>query len=276
MLQQDGNIAGRLLNNLIEGLNKIQKNPRMIIVIPDRNILQSIVHEEFGVSRIIGRVVSHLIHEMEKVIDIKKEMMEKLKPGSLSPAEPKIIWLKMIDRFNDSKLMKNMEKFNAILEETLSNKRQHYIADVSKALIYKNFDRNRDLNAEGRINYWVELDSQIKRFDRQEISLKPNPVVSTAHAISKQKKKEKENNKRFKLPEPPKQKEQDIKQPTQSVQEQNITKSHTIQKDDYNQEGTKDNYYYDDYYTANHYDSNRNRENFNRRMDKFHYYNNYY
>ena len=61
-------------------------------------------------------------------------------------------------------------KFNFVLEEILADK-DGYILSVDH-LKESHFDRYGNLNADGKIHFWKELDFTVKKFDPGQISLK--------------------------------------------------------------------------------------------------------
>ena len=72
------------------------------------------------------------------------------------------------------------QKFNDILEETLVSRKNSFILDVKEAMKNTFFDQTGHLTGEGKIKFWLELDSLIQLFNKNEISLEPTPVVSKA------------------------------------------------------------------------------------------------
>ena len=199
---QNGNILARIINNLIEGFNSVQKMPRMIMVIPDGDIVHAIKHKEFGFSKIVGRSINYLSTQIERAIQAKKDSMMKLKPGAITVGEPKIMWVSMLNRYFNEEIAKEKDKFNAILEENISSRESTYIIKNFDGVSKNSFASNDQLTASGRMSYWMTIDSQIQEFDLQKISLKPRPVISEAE---EKKKKLKAENKEIKkkLPTPP-------------------------------------------------------------------------
>ena len=109
--------------------------------------------------------------------------MRARRPGSVTTLEPKIIWVKMIDRpgANASKHMKVLDKFNAVLEEALHKTKSMYIMSMDHKIIDKScFDLSSGLNSKGKCAFWGEFDCLLRKFDKQEISLRPQAVVTEA------------------------------------------------------------------------------------------------
>ena len=87
----------------------------------------------------------------------------------MSPGELKVIWAKMLDKPN----WFNRDLTWRIHINLLDDKRHHYILDVDifdPAL----FTLENQLNADGKIRMWSEINEQIKLFDQYKVSLKPD------------------------------------------------------------------------------------------------------
>ena len=165
------NVLTRMFNSLAEALNLNQganQLLRIILVIPDSDILKFVNHYTYGVSVITGRCLSWLINNFEREIEAKKEQLRKKKPGSVSQNEPKIIWVKMLDTPNTtySDLMACRKKFNSILEEILAQKKNHFIIDINDVMFHKShFRQTNILNARGKERFWDEINRQVEEFE---------------------------------------------------------------------------------------------------------------
>ena len=162
-------------------MNAYAQLPRIILVIMDWDIVRYLNYFDYGVSKDLGKLIKHLVREIEKLIQICREDLATKKKGSVISTEPKVIYVKMLQRPQPSQFMLVRNKFNAILEETLSRYHYCYIMDIDKALSTIAFGQGNQLTNDGAVAFWHELNQQIGAFDRQDISLKPSPVVSQAH-----------------------------------------------------------------------------------------------
>ena len=138
---------------------------------------------DFGISKILGMCLEWLVEEVEKAITIKKEDMRAVRQGAVTTLEPKVIWVKAIDRPGTGLKLEDIRevnrKFNAILEETLYKTRNMYFMGIERQTIDRScFDISGNLNNRGKINFWSEFDRQIKKFDKQELTLKPVPIIT--------------------------------------------------------------------------------------------------
>ena len=171
----------RMLNCFIEALNKYHVLPRFIIIIPDWDIVKFIDYSRYGISKMLGMCLEWLVGEFEKALSIKKEDMRQVRPGSVVSLEPKFIWVKMIERGGKSKnldrFMEVGEKYNAVLEQTLYKTRNMYVMGIERKSIDNScFELCSNLNSRGKACYWAEFDRIVRKFDKQEITLKPLPV----------------------------------------------------------------------------------------------------
>ena len=170
-------ILARLVNCVTKGLNDTNKLPRFMVIMPDGNIIEFL--NEFGDSMvlIVENALDWIIHHIEHAVTCKKEELFKRKPGAVaSTSEPKIVWVKMINRPTQNRLLNVRSKFNQLLENNVVDKPNHYIMDVNQAL-FKDpgnyFTHNNELNDVGKVRYWFEVDSQLEEFDLRQRSLHP-------------------------------------------------------------------------------------------------------
>ena len=188
----------RILNGLVDAINTHHILPRLIVFVPDWDLLKAIKYYDFGVSRIIGTCVEWLIREIDRITTTRKLDLSRKRAGSVVPSEPKIVWIAMIVRSAPSRILALRRKFNAILEETLSESRGMYFANIQKYVQHMHFDRNNFLNPQGLSAYWRAVDRILEDFDKHKKKLIPKPVLSD---FAKQDKSHKGN--RFALPRPP-------------------------------------------------------------------------
>ena len=130
----------------------------------------------------VKEILKLMITAMVRSVEAKKEALYRCKPGALVDAEPKFIWVKMMKRLHGyDKILALHNKFNAQLEQLLSERRHHYIIDmdsrINNSCMFTNIN---ELNGEGRIEFWKEIDDAIRLFDARRLSLKLNPEPSKA------------------------------------------------------------------------------------------------
>ena len=179
------NVATRLVNALIKALNDYEKLPRMIVIIPDLDILRflRIDDRDNSLSSILQELIKWIITNMRRATEAKHDFLMTRKAGAVADNEPKIIWVKMINRFGSryDPILMQKGRFNRILEDLLADEKSHYLMDVNVAVNDSSyFNDKNELNTDGRVKYWSELVEQIKLFDLRKLSLKPLKKDSTS------------------------------------------------------------------------------------------------
>ena len=170
-------VLARILNCFITAMNENRSRqlPRVIIVIPDCDIVKNIHHYNFGVSYILGRAIRWITSQMERLIKAKKEAMKKRRAGSICASDPKIIWVKMFERPIRAEYMAIRSKFNALLEESLCSRIQSYI--MSPEVSAYDFDRFGNFTEKGKVKFWKGIDRQLREFDAGSDKFDPKPVI---------------------------------------------------------------------------------------------------
>ena len=179
------NVITRFLNTFVEALNEHNLLPKFIIIVPDKDLLTG-QNSKTEVSIMIGVILHHLIKQMDIYIEHRKaDLLEKC-PGEVIDDEyPKLIWVHMMKRpknlspeFNHIFALRG--KFNAILEERLMDGKaeNHYI--MSTEVYLNEFNFTGGLSAAGITHFWEEINKGMKRFDKDQITLKPHQKVGTA------------------------------------------------------------------------------------------------
>ena len=125
------NTLGRMLNALIDALNTRVQIPRMVVIIPDWDLIKNFKHVEFGTTYMAGRSIAWLSNEIEKLFEIRKDQYLSRRKESVAAFEPKIIWVKMLHRPAKCLEMKFCRKFNESLNDTLALYKDTYVMDLS-------------------------------------------------------------------------------------------------------------------------------------------------
>ena len=171
------NVLSRIVNSMIKALNDTLKMPRIIIVIPDWDILKFVDKTQygFGTKTMVESALTWIVEQMERAIDAKKDNLRRRRPGSIISNEPKVIWVKMLSRLNmRDNTLAFRATFNKALESTLAAKLNHYIIDPNENMFEKYyFDSNKNITAAGIQHLWNEIDQQVELFEKRKLSLKP-------------------------------------------------------------------------------------------------------
>ena len=184
---------GRICNSLADAINGSSFLPRLILMVPDVDVLRTMTYFKFGASLVIGKVNGKFVNKIVDEINDRKAKLKKIKAGTVISGEPKLLWMGIIDKPQPDKVLSLRRKHNEILEETLSLHKNCYYITPDRAVNRSDFDRNNNMTSAGKENYWKFIDAMVKKFDREPELFIPKKVVSEMNA------KAMERNK----PEPP-------------------------------------------------------------------------
>ena len=128
-LSEIKDVLTKLVNSLIKALNDTSCLPRLILVIPDHDILKHIGKLKPGAESmyILQKTISWVMNQMERAILAKEDELRKKKPGSITLGEPKFIWVKMINRPLCNGILEMRQVFNDAVEECMLDRAAHYI-----------------------------------------------------------------------------------------------------------------------------------------------------
>ena len=171
----------RVLNSLIEGLNKRLRLPKYVIISLDKDLMSLLRgRPEFGMFEILKTTLKWLVKQISTLIQRKRIDLFDKKPGTLAKDPPKIVWVKMLRRPAEPRFQQICSfrgKFNKALEAVLfdSSYKDHYILTINAEPA--DFVATGDLNGIGKITYWKEVDLCMRKFDKGEINLRPRPPI---------------------------------------------------------------------------------------------------
>ena len=155
----------KFINPLIRCINEENKLPKILVILPDRDILTILQKEDAISAMVIGASLHYIVKQINVTIDRYKQQLVAKKPGALLSEEfPKIIWIRMLKR---PKIQSNLTlfhnvynlrgKFNSILEERLQdgNAPNHYL--MSTDIPEGEFDISGNLTSAGKSMFWNEF-----------------------------------------------------------------------------------------------------------------------
>ena len=150
-------------------------------MIPNWDIMKYVDHNRSNFDVIIGTILNWLINAINRAVQSKKDMLYSRKPGSIVSSEPKIIWVKTLYRSEFAKATHaRADQFNNLLNNLLLKKKFHHIMSINSALDMAEFYTSEDqLNDEGCVIFWKEMDKLLEKFDYKEISLKARDFNDT-------------------------------------------------------------------------------------------------
>ena len=169
------NKIGRLMQSFVDALNAHHLLPKLILIIPDVDLLEGL-QDKSGVSIILGKMLHHIIKQMDLLIErCKRDLLEKCLGSTIGDQFPKLIWVRTLKRPQSmgNALFNLRGKFNSILEERLmdGNASNHYI--ISIEVDTQEFHITGDLTDHGKEQFWKEINKGISRFEANAITLKP-------------------------------------------------------------------------------------------------------
>ena len=177
------NILMRVRNSIAEAFNRRYHMPRYIVIMLDKDVVESLNYFDPGETKLLGQVMDWISKEVQHCMEARCEDLYRTKAGAAYPGT-KVVWVKMIPRKGKSTNYTNQElnildsrqKFNNILDDIAERKKQNHVMNII-SLEDAHFDQFGSLNYQGKIQYWKELDFLIKKFDRKEITLSPSETL---------------------------------------------------------------------------------------------------
>ena len=167
------------MNATIKALNENDRMPRIIVIIPDDDIFKYIDCYKEDVILLAGAALTWIINQIDRAMDCKKQDLMQVRPGAVFASEPKVIWVKALDKWkSNTDEAYATDKFNDTLAEILMDKKGHYLIDLTEEMNNPAlFTQWGELNSDGRIRFWTEMDYRIKGFDQHKILLKPKARI---------------------------------------------------------------------------------------------------
>ena len=175
----------RIYNSLVKALNDERDLgypplPKYVVIIPDKDIVESVNIWDYGVSSSIQCNVYWLLHQMSKALLTRREDLKGKWMGAVTGTLTRIIWVKMLTRpmISDSRLKKIFalkRKFNDILAEFIELEASMHLIEIPNMEEHKYFNKFGDLTNSGKRNFWRGFCKALKSLDQE-----PSP---TQHRI---------------------------------------------------------------------------------------------
>ena len=168
------NKLARMINALMSVLNQNNKLPRLLIMIPESDLLEQLDFINSGKAIMIGMCFDYLINNIMKAIQAKKESLWQARPGAVTANEPKVLWISLINRKGDvsDDYSSVVRITNEIIEEALTKHRNNFwlsLDNVFDEQYY--FSSQGQLTGVGKVKFWRAVDQIVAQFDKYEISL---------------------------------------------------------------------------------------------------------
>ena len=170
----------RILTAFITALNENHHLPKLVLVVPDADILLNMPKRMMTSSMFIGALLHYIIKQMDVAIERRLNDLHQKRPGSIQTTwKTKFIWVRMLKHpvqsldDNLEKVFSLRGKFNSILEERLldGDADNHHIISIDVPV--SGYDLTSKITLTGAHDFWLEMNKGIKRFDYDDILLKP-------------------------------------------------------------------------------------------------------
>ena len=169
----------------MDALNSEHKLPRYLVVVMDKDIIQSINLFNYGAYQVIAETVNWLTRQIDITVRRKRLNITEKKPGAIANEyEPTIIYTMMVRRPQTYPMGSKMEsicslrtKFNNVLNEA-AVRQDAKVLSIRSLSMLEHFDPCGNLSRKGKTAFWYEMDNLIDRFENDGLQLKPRPIAS--------------------------------------------------------------------------------------------------
>ena len=167
------------MNALIEALNTRDCLLKLLIIILDKDMIENIdlpgLHDHRKTQQVISTTVTWLIRQMNIIIRRKRAKITEHKPGAVYSDDPKMIFVRMLRRFEHQprgtrleKIYSHRAKFNDTLNDVVAEISQ-YMLTINLCNTLEHYNHWGKLSAKGQRAYWAELDELVEKFDLKKI-----------------------------------------------------------------------------------------------------------
>ena len=88
----------RIFNALIEALNNNHHLPKDVVLIPDKDILESLHYFDFNIRQLIDDNINWFVRNMGRQLVWRWDDLKHKRIGSVTVEAPRIIWVKMLQQ----------------------------------------------------------------------------------------------------------------------------------------------------------------------------------
>ena len=172
-------VLGRIKNQFAKAITELKIFLKLIIIIPDCDLIESLPTNKFGVSEIYGRIIHWLAAEFDKFIGIHKE---RLPQKSVKAEYPSFLWIPPAQNVNFSNHSLR-GKFAKSLKSSLEIMPNHMMLKLIKVWNYEDstLARNNNYTTPGFIKFWESLDSAEQFWCK---TLAPGRNTNTTNSLS--------------------------------------------------------------------------------------------
>ena len=92
-------VETRIYNTIVEAMNNYERLPKYILILLDKDLIESLKTCDYGAKITMEGAVIWLIERLDKTLYWRKEDIRNKKPGALTgPGEPRLIFVAIVDR----------------------------------------------------------------------------------------------------------------------------------------------------------------------------------
>ena len=172
----------RIINTLIDTLDKKHCLPRFLIIVPDKDILNDCKVYSQDILRTVRTVVQWFVKQTTILLRHKREDILAKKPGALYSGDPTVIYVRMICRHDNcgkttlQEILNLRSKFNEALNDAAAQEDQRILM-INSCNGTEFFDQKGNLSTKGKHAVWAELNDLLERYDNNQVKLLLSPIV---------------------------------------------------------------------------------------------------
>ena len=166
----------KLQNALIVVLNEYPHLPKYIIVIPDKDVIQSNEFYDNGIKKALFDNLQWLSRQFGRNLLARREDLKSKNIGAVHPEITRVIWVRMLARpiVDDpelSKIWKLRRKFNDVMDDLFEVEQYMHVMAINDKEEFQYFDNRGHLTVAGQREFWLSLNQQLKAFEYHNIDL---------------------------------------------------------------------------------------------------------
>ena len=169
--------VSRIFNNFVGGPNENSFLPKFIIILPDKDIIESSHHAGFGCRKVFEKTINWLLSKIDTELELRKEDLKGKRPGSLWMAEkyPQVVWVTMgirpfIRQTDKGFVFAQYKTFNAVLENLVPRFKNTQLMELNLPDDRNLFDLTGNFTGFGKTAVWKEVNRFIRKLDETEAS----------------------------------------------------------------------------------------------------------
>ena len=159
----------RIYNSLIKALNSHSHLPRYVIILLDKDVPASVqsYHFDSGAKEMIEDNARWLLKQIAKALLARHDELKAKRSGAVPSDLTRVVWVKMLARPHSDNatlipIWKLRGKFNGCLAEVLEVEDYMHPITLQKVNEFCHFDAFGNLTSAGQMQFWRELNDQIK------------------------------------------------------------------------------------------------------------------